>query len=169
MRGLAQDSDQSCHLVVLNGLQVLIVVQVESPLPMRYSVALGSQFPVLETSSGAVLLASRPQPDRDQLIERLLAVDPRAGGADLGERLAAIDGQGYEMRASLAVEGCTNIALPVRDHTGRTVAALTVPYLPQTHARFDRQTVLRLAQAAAIEISRALGAPDNTGGSADGP
>ncbi len=163
MRALAQDSDQSCHLVVLNGLQVLIVVQVESPLPMRYSVALGSQFPILETSSGAVLLASRPQPDRDQLVARLLAEDPQAGGDDLAERLADIEAQGYEMRPSLAVEGCTNISLPIRDHTGTTAAALTVPYLPQTHARFDRQTVLRHAQATALEISRALGAPDDAG------
>ncbi len=169
MRALAQDSDQSCHLVVLNGLQVLIVVQVELPLPMRYSVALGSQFPILETSSGAVLLASRPQPDRDQLVARLLAADPGAGGADLDERLAAIEAHGYEMRPSLAVEGCTNISLPIRDHTGITVAAITVPYLPQTHARFDRHTVLKLAQATALEISRALGAPDDAGKPAGEP
>lgn len=163
MRALAQSADQSCHLVVLNGLRVLIVVQVDSPLPMRYSVALGSQFPILETSSGAVLLASRPQPERDGLLERLLAEDPEAGGADLPGRLAAIDANGYEMRSSLAVEGCTNISLPIRDHTGATTAALTVPYLPQTRARFDRETVLKQSQAAALEISRALGAPDHAG------
>jgi DNA-binding IclR family transcriptional regulator len=64
------------------------------------------------------------------------------------------------MRPSLAVDGCTNISLPIRDHTATTVAALTVPYLPQTHARFDRKTVLMAAQAAALEISRGLGAAE---------
>lgn len=160
MRRLAAESDQSCHLVVLRDLQVLIVLQVDSPLPMRYSVALGSQFPILETSSGAVLLANRPARERAELIERLKASD-ETGGEDLAARLAGIDAVGFEMRPSLAVDGCINISLPIRDHTGTTVAALTVPYLPQKHARFDRKTVLIAAQAAALEISRGLGAAED--------
>jgi len=44
---------------------------------------------------------------------------------------------------------------------GTCVAALTVPYLPQKHARFDRKTVLVAAQAAALEISRGLGAAED--------
>lgn len=166
MRSLAQSTDQSCHLAVLNGEQILIVVQVESPLPMRYSVALGSQFPILETSSGAVLLAFQPRPDRDLLVARLREANPDIDGPALLERLAEIDDAGCEVRPSLAVEGCTNISMPIRDHMNMTVAALTVPYLPQTHARFDRDTVMREAQAAATEISRALGAPEDAGTSA---
>lgn len=161
MRALAQGADQSCHLVILDGLGILVVLQIDSPLPMRYSVALGSQFPILETSSGAVLLANLPPAEREKLVERLIA-EPDSGAADedIAARLSGIDAIGYEMRPSLAVEGCINISLPIRDHTGTTVAALTVPYLPQKHARFDRRTVLKQAQAAALEISRALGAPE---------
>jgi DNA-binding IclR family transcriptional regulator len=160
MRRLAADSDQSCHLVVLRDLQVLIILQIDSPLPMRYSVALGAQFPILETSSGAVLLANLPARERAELIDRLKA-SGETGSEDLAARLAGIDAAGFEMRPSLAVDGCTNISLPIRDHTGTTVAALTVPYLPQTHARFDRKTVLMAAQAAALEISRGLGAAED--------
>src|SRR5262249_53268087 len=105
MRRLAADSDQSCHLVVLRDLQVLIILQVDSPLPMRYSVALGSQFPIPETSSGAVLLANLPSHERAELIERLRVAEP-AGATDLEERLASIDRRGFEMRPSLAVDGC---------------------------------------------------------------
>ena len=76
-------------------------------------------------------------------------------------RLSGIDAVGFEMRPSLAVEGCINISLPIRDHTGTTVAALTVPYLPQTHARFDRRAVLKQAQAATLEISQNLGASED--------
>jgi len=159
MRRLAAESDQSCHLVVLRDLQVLIILQVDSLLPMRYSVALGAQFPILETSSGAVLLANLPAPERAALIERLKASEEIGG--DVAARLAGIETLGFEMRPSLAVDGCINISLPVHDHTGATVAALTVPYLPQKHARFDRHTVLGAAQAAALEISRGLGAAED--------
>jgi DNA-binding IclR family transcriptional regulator len=160
MRRLAADSDQSCHLVVLRDLQVLIILQVDSPLPMRYSVALGSQFPVLETSSGAVLLANLPARERAELSARLRVSD-EPDAKDLDQRLALIDSAGFEMRPSLAVDGCINISLPVRDHTGTCVAALTVPYLPQKHARFDQKTVFARTQAAALEISRGLGAAED--------
>ncbi|MDQ0474111.1 IclR family transcriptional regulator [Labrys wisconsinensis] len=163
MRTLVLDTDQSCHLAVLNGRRVLIVLQIESPLPMRYSVALGSQFPILETSSGAVLLGAMPEPERAAALAEILA----AGEAEetppaIAARLEAIAGHGFEMRPSLAVEGCTNISLPVRDHRGETIAALTVPYLPQKHARFDRASVLASTRAAALDISRALGASEAT-------
>lgn len=46
MRTLATDADQSCHLAVRDDLHVLVVLQIDSPLPMRYMVALGSRFPL---------------------------------------------------------------------------------------------------------------------------
>jgi DNA-binding IclR family transcriptional regulator len=47
--------------------------------------------------------------------------------------------------------------MPVRDHTGAVIAALTVPFLPQKAARFDRETVFERAKAAAETVSAALG------------
>jgi DNA-binding IclR family transcriptional regulator len=161
MRALAARIDQSCHLVVLRGSTVLIVLQVDSPLPMRYSVALGSHFPILETSSGAVLLAFLPPDERSALVDRLVAAgEAQMPRAEVEARLADIVAKGHEMRASLAVEGCTNIAMPIRDHVGATIAALTVPYLPQKQARLDRRAVLEETRAAAAEISRGLGLTD---------
>lgn len=164
MRELVGNADQSCHLVVLREATVLVVLQVDSPLPMRYSVALGSHFPVLETSSGAVLLAALPPDERETLIRRVLASgEAGASRTEIDARLGEIDRLGYEMRASLAVDGCINISVPIRDHVGATIAALTVPYLPQKRVRFSRESVLATARAAALEISRALGAPEQAG------
>jgi DNA-binding IclR family transcriptional regulator len=161
MRRLVADTDQSCHLVVLSNLHVLILLQVDSLLPMRYSVALGSQFPILETSSGAVLLAAMPKADRETMVDQLIEIgeseERRSQILARLDRAAELD---YEMRPSLAVEGCTNISTLVRDHRSEVVAALTVPYLKQKHIRFDRISVLASTRAAALEISRALGASD---------
>jgi DNA-binding IclR family transcriptional regulator len=161
MRELALQTDQGCHLAVLKDLLVLVVLQIDSPLPMHYSVALGSQFPALETSSGAVLLAGLSCEDRDRTIGRIVAADQAIGTrAEIDARLDAATTCGYEMRPSLAVQGCTNISLPVRNHTGAMVAALTVPFLPQKAARFDAETVFGHAVAAAARISGALGATE---------
>lgn len=164
MRGLVGKTGQSCHRAVLRDAAVLIVSQINSPLPMRYSVALGLHFPVLETSSGAVLLAALPLPEQGTLLEHIIASgEAGASRAEIAARLSAISKLGYEMPASLAVEGCANISVPVRDHMGATIAALTIRYLPQTRARFDRQSALTSARGAANEISRALGAPEPAG------
>ncbi|MDR3372130.1 MAG: IclR family transcriptional regulator [Ancalomicrobiaceae bacterium] len=163
LRDLTIGSDQSCHLAVPDGLQVMIALQVDSPLPMRYSVALGSRFPTLETSSGAVLIAWLPPAEREALIARIIAAGEAYGShQEIEARIAAIRACGYEMRSSLAVDACTNISLPVRDHTGAVIAALTVPFLPQRQARFDRQIVLQRTIEAAERISAALGAPEQT-------
>jgi DNA-binding IclR family transcriptional regulator len=159
MRELAASVDQSCHLVVREAANALVVLQIDSPLPMRYSVALGSHFPILETSSGAVLLAHSNAAERDRIVERIVAAGEGQGTrAEIDARLNDVARLGYEMRASLAVEACTNISMPVRDHTGAAIAALTVPFLPQKAARFDRKTVLERTRAAAEKISAALGA-----------
>lgn len=161
MRALAQNCDQSCHLAVLDGERILIILQVDSPLPMRYSVALGSQFPVLETSSGAVLLAYLPEGEREQLTARLVSSGDDSK-KNVDKRLGGIVSKGFEMRPSLAVEGCTNISFPVYGHMGLCVAALTVPYLPQKQARSDHRMVFEQTQTAALAISRALGAPEES-------
>jgi DNA-binding IclR family transcriptional regulator len=59
------------------------------------------------------------------------------------------------------VEACTNISTPVRDHTGAVIAALTVPFIPQKAARFDREIVFKRTLVAAERISAALGAAGN--------
>ena len=162
MRELAANADQSCHLVVREGQNVLVVLQIDSPLPMRYSVALGSHFPILETSSGAVLLAHPNRAERDRIVERIVAAGEGQGTrAEIEARLDEVARLGYEMRASLAVEACTNISMPVRDHTGAVIAALTVPFLPQKAARFDRADRLRTHLARPPRRYRPRSAPAN--------
>ena len=62
------------------------------------------------------------------------------------------------MQKSLAVEGVTNISVPVFDHLGHVVAALTVPYIPQRAATVPLQKVRDLTIEAGRAISVNLGA-----------
>ena len=93
--------------------------------------------------------------EREQLVERILRPTRRKPRATRSRRASPRRWQlGYEMRPSLAVEGCTNISMPIRDHTGTVIAALTVPFLPQKTARFDRRPCFERAAAAADQIRR---------------
>ena len=94
MQALAPKAQQSCHLAVLSGHEALIVLQIDSPLPMRYSVMLGAKFDFAETSSGVVIYAYSPQHVRDQLDAWLQADDrSRSEIAQVAAR-ADVDRQG---------------------------------------------------------------------------
>lgn len=159
MQALAPAAQQSCHLAVLSGHEVLIVLQVDSPLPMRYSVMLGAKFDFAETSSGVVIYALSNENVREQL-DAWLALDGRSAEelASVAARAATIVAKGCEVQPSLAVSGVTNISVPVFDYLGHVVAALTVPYMPQRAASVPLERVRDLALEAARQISINLGA-----------
>jgi DNA-binding IclR family transcriptional regulator len=152
MQGLAPAAQQSCHLAVLSGHEALIVLQIESPLPMRYSVMLGAKFAFEETSSGVVIYAYSSDRVREQLDAWLRQDGPKEEVAQVAARAAAILAEGCEVKQSLAVGGVTNISVPIFDYLGHVVAALTVPYMPQRAAKVP----LERARDLAIEASRAL-------------
>jgi DNA-binding IclR family transcriptional regulator len=150
---LAAETLQSCHLAVAEGARLLILAAAESPLPMHYSVKVGAAFPVMETSSGCVIVAHA----RAERREAVIAALPNAERAEAAARCAAVAAAGHEIIESRVVRGVTNLSVPVRNHAGAVIAALTVPYLEQAGARASREDVLSLLQAAADRLSRSLG------------
>lgn len=158
MQALAPKAQQSCHLAVMSGHEALIVLQIDSPLPMRYSVMLGAKFDFAETSSGVVIYAYSPEHVRQQLDASLMAQGRSVEIAAVATRASSILELGYEVKTSLAVGGVTNISVPVLDYLGNVVAALTVPYVPQRAARVPLEAVRDLAVAAGRAISTDLGA-----------
>ena len=158
MQALAPKAQQSCHLAVLSGHEALIVLQIDSPLPMRYSVMLGAKFDFAETSSGVVIYAYSTEHVRHQL-DLWLGHEGRSEEvSDVGARAKSILKFGYEVKKSLAVAGVTNISVPIFDYLGHVVAALTVPYVPQRAATVPLAAARELAVEAGRAISIDLGA-----------
>jgi DNA-binding IclR family transcriptional regulator len=156
MERLAAVSEQSCHLAVLSGAMVLIVAQVNAPRPMHYAVRLGAQFPIAETSSGAVLVAFQSPDRQTRLLDQIGVTTPDLA-SELPARIESIRVDGGERRPSLVVSGVTNLSRPVFDHLGSVVAALTIPYLPQVGLSVDLDAAEAATIATAEAISRALG------------
>ncbi len=156
MEKLAADSQQSCHLAVLSGARVLIVAQVDAPRAMHYCVRLGTQFPLAETSSGAVLFAYQPEHHQNALLDASIASFPELAET-LPERAAKVLAEGGERRPSLVVSGVTNLSQPVFDHRGIIAAALTIPFLAQTGLAVSVDEAEQAVIKAAASISVALG------------
>ncbi|MGF1625107.1 MAG: IclR family transcriptional regulator [Alphaproteobacteria bacterium] len=150
---LARRTDQSCHLSVSDGDDLLILATAESLMPMHYSVRIGARFPLLETSSGHILLAYSDAAAVGRHLARLSPVEQE----ETRTRLRRASISGYERWASRVVAGVVNLACPVFDHGGTVLAAMTVPYLAQTYARMTVEDTLLTLRESAMRMSERLG------------
>lgn len=163
MEELATEIEQSCHLAVLDGLDILIIAQVDSPLPRQYSVTLGARLPVWEASSGNLLLAQLPEAKREALFRSLTRVVAPETLQQLRERVAEIGTSGVEERESYFVTGLLTISRPVYNHFSTTIAALTVPFLHHKRVVVTPAEVSERLGMAARKLSRELGYREPSG------
>ena len=163
---LVQEVGESAHLSALRGSDVLTLLT----QPCLHAIAargwVGRTVPAYCTSSGRVLLLDH---DRAALIEllgpdRLPARGPNAP-ADVGElerRIRRARQVGYAVADEESEPGLVAVAAPVRDFTGRVVAAVNI-----SAPKFRLGTRLHAAgervRATAERLSDALGAPTGAG------
>lgn len=160
MRKLAQQLEQSCHLVVYHEGRGLVVAQSESPAARGFNVRLGAEAPLIHSCSGHLLLAFADRRSR----AGMLKAQPRHLKAalsrdELDRIISKINKQGYEDIPSSQIQGVKDIGFPVFDYSEKMVAALSIPFLEHLDdsqkATFDEaRDVLRNAAAT---ISAALG------------
>ena len=144
---------QSCHLAVAEFPDIKIVAAQESPLPMHYSVRIGSSFEMSETSSGMVIAAYSTEAQR----KYILKMSKPANRQKLLARFEKITHNGYEINDSEVVTGLINIAVPVHSHEGKILASLTTPYLHQSKASVQPEAILQMQIAASHRMRQSLG------------
>ncbi|MEV0131599.1 IclR family transcriptional regulator [Dactylosporangium sp. NPDC050688] len=159
--GVAAACDEAVHAAVLDGTDVIYLVKVDSTHPVRMVSAVGRRLPAHCTAVGKVLLSSLAPADLDARVGDgdLLAMtpdsitDPDLLRAEL-ERVRAA-GVAVDDGESDSAVRC--VGAPVRDHTGTTVAAMSVSapiirWTPATHAEWTR-----LVREGAAALSTRLG------------
>lgn len=162
LESLVRDTGETGHLAVLDGGEAIYIERVEARRALRVPSAIGRGYPAHATNLGKVLLADlEPERLAEIVRERGLAaytphtiVDPAA----LDNELLRIRERGYAVDNEEYDEGLRCIGAPVRDHSGRVVAALGIggPVTRITPARVEELSTL--VMAAASGLSRRLGA-----------
>lgn len=62
MQELSEQTRQSCNLSVLDGTEVRVIAQIESPADFGFRVRVGAAFDIATTATGAVLSADNAEP-----------------------------------------------------------------------------------------------------------
>lgn len=151
--------EDSSSLTVLDSDTVLYLVRVHAPRLMRVSIEVGTRFPAYPTSTGRVLLGGLTEKELAGFFQRV-ALKPYTARTATTERrvreeIAKARGQGWALADQELEEGLRSVAAPVRDRSGRVVAAVNV----SSHAsrssleRMRRQVLPAvLAVAGRIEV-----------------
>ena len=140
MREVSQLCNHSVHLSIYYAGKLLVIGQVDSPSSFNYSVTTGSNFDLLETSSGRVILAFQTVEERQRRLERrklFMKLQKKKNNSSnniLEKKFSSkiiheIIKNKCEVVKSLQVNGVTNISIPVFDHTNQAIAAVTIPFL----------------------------------------
>lgn len=156
MHRLSEDIQQSCHLVVPSDQFMVVIARVESPYELGLVVRIGHRRPLLEATSGLVLVAFQPEAVRAHWLQKYGTTARRPSRSNLLETLTTIREQGYAAIPSTAVPGVTDTSAPVLVDSA-AVAALAVPYMDLAGVRMSQDEVLKALRATAKEISGKLG------------
>ena len=127
---LSVRTGESCSLAQLDGSDVVYVARVAVPKLVTLSVSIGTRFPAPVTSLGKVLLAALDPAELD----RVLALPSRsavvtASRPERDEILASlreVRAAGWAVTDQQLGPAIRSVAAPVRDGSGRVVAAVNV-------------------------------------------
>ncbi len=154
---VASETGQSCHLAMLNHAEVVIVAQFDAPGNMGFSVRLGANVDLLNTSSGHVILAFQSDEVRARALQAWRLRSRKSVPSGLYRHLGQIRRRGYEELASYLVHGVVNISYPVLNQHGEAIAAITVPFLARIGASVGPPQVKEALSLASRELSLAIG------------
>jgi DNA-binding IclR family transcriptional regulator len=163
LAALRDETDCSTHLAIRNGTEMVYLSRHASRGAITSNVSIGSVLPAHATVIGRMMLADLSHDElaalyRGRALERHTEHTPTTLPA-LEALLDEDRRAGFAVSRSFFERGVTSVAAPVRDRTGRVVAAINAVAVDPTADSFVRGDLKDRVMAAADSISAMLGAP----------
>jgi DNA-binding IclR family transcriptional regulator len=165
LRHLAESVGASANLAVFDPVdqEIIFIEQIDAPSEVQIRWRIGRRVTAHATAVGKTLLAYLdPEVTRGVITKtglekrtRYTITDPK----EFERELANIRVAGYGLDREEAVLGASCVAAPVRDHTGRVVAAVSVSMLAGRMGRQRETEIAGIVRSVAARIAAALGFP----------
>jgi DNA-binding IclR family transcriptional regulator len=127
---LSKKYQETAHLAVLSGDEVIYIDKVDSPRSIRIFSMIGGRNPAYCTGVGKVLLAGLPEEKLDRLIKgiqfRPITPNTIRNGKALKKAIQKIRHDGYATDNGEIEEGLSCFAAPIRNHLGAVIAAISL-------------------------------------------
>jgi IclR family transcriptional regulator, KDG regulon repressor len=129
-RDVAAACDEAVHVAVLDGADVVYLVKVDSTHPVRMVSGVGLRLPAHCTAVGKVLLASLDPASLDAVLKegplRGMTPDSITDPDLLRAHLDGVRADGVAVDVGESDDAMRCVAAPIRDHSGATIAAMSV-------------------------------------------
>jgi DNA-binding IclR family transcriptional regulator len=160
---LVEATGESAHLAVLNGREVLYLVEQRAPHRPTLVTDVDVRLPAHLTASGRAVLARLPAAQVRALFPSASAFTDRTGVGphslgELREILRDVRRRGYATEDGEVTAGLASVAHPALDHTGYPVAGVALTFRSDDVAGARRDELAAAVGRAAAEVSRRLGA-----------
>ena len=127
---LADQVNEPCSISVLEGLDIMFVSRDSTRRIYTSRLGVGDRLPAYCSASGKVLLASLPLPELDKRLEGIVLVKQGPASVtdvgDLKTRLSEARQKDFARAIDEMENGTISIAVPLRERSGRVVAAMSV-------------------------------------------
>lgn len=134
---------ESTSAAVLDGDEIVYMLRVPVQKIMSINLGIGSRLPAHCTSMGRVLLASLSEDERERRVRAMTLTAHTARTITdpdkLLRTLAQVRRQGWALVNEELELGLMSMAVPLRDRSGRTVAAINVSSRPQRQSAAEMQ------------------------------
>ncbi len=161
MEALVREYGERASLMVRDEDEAICIDQVDGRHPIRLSAMRGRRLSLYAGASPRVLLAFAPEEMREDYIARCVFTRHASGTITDADRLrtalAEIQQRGYAVSESELDEGVVSLSVPIRNASGRVVAAMSSAG-PQTRLEgASRDALLAGLLQAAAQASEAIG------------
>lgn len=154
---LAEQTNETVHLSILAGDQVICIDKVESSQPVRVFTEIGTAGPLYCTGSGKCLMAFLPEKEVDRLLRRIefkaYTRNTITNPDDLRRELTKIRDSGVAYDLEEHQEGVMCVAAPVYNYAGDVIAAISLALPSMRTAKEDLSGYAPLVLKAAKELS----------------
>jgi len=161
LENLAERANETTYLAIMRNMDVIYLDVVEASQTVRVASRVGLRLPTHCTAVGKILIASESEEEiKKRLPEHLDKRTPKTvtDAKTLVDHLVKVAKQGYAIDDEEFEDGVRCIAAPVRDYTGKVVAAVSIsgPSMRMS----DKKIIDELIEAvkeAGEEVSKRLG------------
>jgi IclR family pca regulon transcriptional regulator len=130
LESLVARTHESSSIAQLDGSDIIYAARVAVPKIVTLAVTIGTRFPAMQTSLGKVLLAALPADEAEQVLAEpsRSRITPRwqPDAEQRAAELRDVRARGWALTDEQLAPGIRSVAAPLRDGSGRVIAAMNV-------------------------------------------
>lgn len=162
MRQLSEMTQETVHIAVPAGNEVIYVGKVDSPRSIMMSAKIGGRLPMYSTSLGKSVLANLPEKKIEEIIE--LGLPARTANTitspeKLKKHLEQVRSRGYSVNNLEYEDDIRSVAAPVFDYTQMVIGAMSCAGPANRISLKDVDKIGLKVKETALAISRRMGYP----------